>query len=382
MVIKRFINKESLFIGFIFLAVLASLRTLIVPLRGDELTYYKLAENILSGKYYLKEFPSTIAPVIPLVTAIFKLNMYPEVGIILNKLFNLLLVAWGFKYVYIIFRKIGLEKQVVLPIIALTAVNTVSISFFPSLYPEAMIFLGFWGFIYYSIKPINTKNLLLSLSFFTLLIFTRYVFVVLGLVLLIRYYEFLQANFINTKWKLVKYSIVFLLPVLLWGKYVYTIEKQNVSEISYFDRFKGESPILYNLNCGLGIEKHYEVSRVNGVPAFASLFVPITGYRNYIVSILLILSFIFGYITKLKSIEIKKIFYSIALVMLGYMFAGTGFSRYWLPMLPGFILGFYFLSLKLNIKTKWVIVVTYSIAFLYILNEARLNIKILTDYWG
>jgi hypothetical protein len=202
------------------------------------------------------------------------------------------------------------------------------------------------------------------------------------LILFVRYYEFLKLNSYKGKWELIKYSLIFLFPVLLWSKYIFNIEKQNVSEISYFDRFKGESPIIYNLKAGLGIEKHYEVSRVNGIPAFASLFVPITGYRNYFISIVLILSFIYGYITKIKSIEVQKIFYSIGLLMLGYMFSGTGFSRYWLPMLPGFLLGFYYLSIKLNIKTKWVILATYGIAFLYLINETRLNIKIFTDYWG
>ena len=382
MSLKQFKNKEALFIALIILVLLATCRTLIIPLKGDELTYFKLAENILDGKYFLNEYPSTIAPIIPIITALFTVNFNPELGVLFNKLFNLILVAGGFNYVYLIFRQIGVDKKIIRPIIVLTAINSVSISFFPSLYPEAMIFFGFWGFIYYSIQNVSSKNILITLCFFTLLIFTRYVFAVLGLILLIRYYEFSKSNFSKRLWKLIKYSLIFLIPVVLWSKYIYNIEKQNVSEISYFDRFKGESPIVYNLKAGLGIEKHFEVSRVNGIPAFASLFIPVTGFRSYPMSIVLILSFIFGYITMLKSLEVKKIFFAIVLVMVGYMFAGTGFSRYWLPMLPGFIFGFYFLIKKFNVKTQWVVIASYCIAFLYLINEVRLNIKILTDYWG
>ena len=37
--------------------------------------------------------------------------------------------------------------------------------------------------------------------------------------------------------KLIVYSFMLALPLLLWFKYVYNIEMQNLSEISYFDRF-------------------------------------------------------------------------------------------------------------------------------------------------
>ena len=364
----------------IFISAISSLRSLIVPLFGDEITYFKLSENILRGQYYLTNNPSTIAPINPLVFSFFKMSSYPVLGFILNKLFNIGLVAFGFRFIFLFLNKQNLNKSIVWLILALIATNPTSVAWFSTLYPEAIAFFLFWGFIHYSTEPPKSSNLIRMLLFFLLIVLTRYVYAVLGLIVLVNYYDYLKVNFKKYRTQLVKYSIIFLIPVLFWGKYILNVEQENLSEISYFKRFEIENPILYNIKCGLGLEKHHEVSRINGVPAFVSLFIPKIGIRNYLISILLILAFILGYILKHKNSALKKLFLSIILIMLGFLFAGTGFNRYWLILLPGFYLGYYFLWEKLNLKTTWFFYLAFSIALIYVVNDIRLDILVFNNY--
>jgi hypothetical protein len=289
-------------------------------------------------------------------------------------------VIFGFRYLFIFLNKQNLNKSIVWIIITLTAVNTTSVAWFSTLYPEAFAFFCFWGFVFYSSESPKSSNLVKLLLFFILLIFTRYVYAVLGLVVLVNYHEYLKTNFIKYRADIIKYSIVFLIPVLLWGKYIINVEKENLSGISYFKRFEIDNPILYNIKCGLGLEKHHEVDKINGIPAFVSLFIPKTGIRNYSISVLLILAFVFGYILKQKNLALKKLLLSITLIMLGFLFAGTGFNRYWLILLPGFYLGYYFLWERLNLKTTWFIYLSLGIALIFAINEIRLDILIFNNY--
>jgi hypothetical protein len=160
-------------------------------------------------------------------------------------------------------------------------------------------------------------------------------------------------------------------------KYVYNIETQNLSEISYYNRFKSDSPLLYNIKAGLGIIKHYEVSRVNGIPAFASLFIPITGFRSFFLSILMLFLILYGLFLKLSNPAIKFIILSITLTMIGFVLSGTGFSRYWLVLLPAFFLGFSLLGLKFGIKKYILIPLMIGVSFIYVLNEVRLDVLVL-----
>ena len=159
---------------------------------------------------------------------------------------------------------------------------------------------------------------------------------------------------------------------------MYQLEKEVDLGLSYFTRFKNDDS-FYNIKAGLGLIKHHEVARVNGIPAFTSLFVPITGFRNWISSIILIAMFAFGFITKMRYKNYNIIFLAILLVMLGLVFAGTGFSRYWLILLPGFLLGFYQLWNYLKLKDMYFIYISYAVSILYVLNELRLNYLILNS---
>ncbi len=197
---------------------------------------------------------------------------------------------------------------------------------------------------------------------------------------LFNFYRYYKASSRAQLQKLIKYSVLCTLPVLLWLKYVSNIEQNDLAELSYFSRFKAENPTLYNIKSGLGIIKHEEVNRINGIPAFASLFVPIDGFRNFILSIGLILAFVIGYFRKNNPLGAKLLITAISLTMLGLIFAGTGFSRYWLILLPGFILGYYFLASKFNIPDKWFVYTSYAICFVYIINEFRLDYLIINKY--
>ncbi|SFD02780.1 hypothetical protein [Algibacter pectinivorans] len=377
---KQIIIHKRFFIAIIIISVLSALRSLLIPVHADELTYSKLADNILLGQYYLVNNPSSIAPTIPFVFALFKIKTFPVLGIILNKIFNLCLVGFGFRFIALYLKQQNVSPIFIGGILALTAVNPNAVAWFSTLYPESLIFFGFWGFIYYVSRPPKQSYLIKILAFFILMVFTRYLYAVLGVVILLCYYDYLKENFKNYSLPIVTYSLIFLIPVILWAKYLLNIEEQNLSEISYFNRFKVGNPLLYNIKCGLGLEQHHEVDKINGIPAFASLFIPITGFRNYLISFILIFGFVCGLVKHLKRPAVSKLFISSMLIMLGFVFAGTGFSRYWLVLLPSFYLGYYYLFKLLNIRDKWIVYGSQLVSFIYILNEIRLDILIVNKY--
>lgn len=215
------------------------------------------------------------------------------------------------------------------------------------------------------------------IALFLLLSMTRHLYFLLGVIVTFNFYQYYIATNKQTIFQYIKYTFILVLPIIFWAKYVYNIEQNNLSEISYFNRFKPDNQLFYNVKAGLGLIKHDEVNRVNGIPAFISLFVPITGFRNYLLSAILIFAFIFGYFRNKRFLGINILITSILLTMLGLIIAGTGFSRYWLILLPGFLLGYYFLLSELNINDKWFIYLAQIVSFIYILNEVRLDFIIL-----
>lgn len=71
------------------------------------------------------------------------------------------------------------------------------------------------------------------------------------------------------------------------------------------------------------------------------------------------------------------LFTAILLIMAGLVFAGTGFSRYWLVLLPGFLLGFYLCFKKLHLKDSLFVLLAKLVAVIYVLNELRLDYVVL-----
>lgn len=380
MKIVQLIKDHKVFTIIITLSLISSLRSLLMPLIADETTYYSIASHILDGRYYQKTNPSTVSPIIPFILAFFKTSATPIIGITIHKLFHILLAVLGFKYLYRFLNTLKLNTNVILAIVALCVVNPIGITFFGRLYPESILLFCFWGFMYYSVAERTSSNFIKMIAFFLILTMTRYLYAVLGIIVLYNCYQYYKFSSKQTVLKLATYCVIFSIPILFWGKYIYNIEQNNLSEVSYFDRYKSESPLLYNIKAGLGIIKHNEVKNINGIPAFASLFVPIDGFRNFILSIGLILAFVIGYFRKNNPLGAMLLITAISLAMLGLIFAGTGFSRYWLILLPGFILGYYFLASKFNIPDKWFVYASYAISFVYIINEFRLDYLIINKY--
>lgn len=372
-----FIKKEKLFSFFFISIFILSLRNLFIPLQGDEITYFKISTNILNGRYYQTNQPSTVTPIIPFLMAFFSFSKYPFFGFALHKLFNISLTILGLRFCHQTLSKLNLDKSIVYSIVLLTTISSGFISFLPSLYPESIVFVSFWGYIYYLNEPKTLSNFKKLFSLFILLVLTRYLYAILGLLVLIYYYSF----FFNSKkyyFKIILLSLLLTSPLLFWFKYIYNIESQNLSEISYFNRFKvGENPLWYNIKCGLGLEKHHEVSRINGVPAFISLFVPITGVRNFFISLILLLAVFFGLFQKIKNTLVFNLLLAFSLIILGLILAGTGFSRYWLVLLPIIYLSYFYIFTKYFPNPKYFITITQILSIILILNEFRLSFLIL-----
>ena len=377
---KQLLKEEKIFVLIFALCFLSLLRNLFIPLQGDEITYDKIANNILMGKYFQTNYPTTIAPMIPFIVAFFKITAFPTLSIVLNKMFFILMTVFGFRFVYLFLKQLKVDPRIILAILALTAANPIGISFFGSMYPEAMVFFCFWGFLYYAIQKCTTGNFLKMLCMFLMLAMTRYLYLILGVIVLYNFYKFYETNNSVKFKKLLLYIIAFSLPIILWMKFVYNVEHNNLSEISYFNRFKTDNQFVYNVKAGLGIIKHHEVDKINGIPAFVSLFTPVTGLRSYIASLLLLAGFAYGYYRKNNPLGVKLLAFSIFLVMLGFILAGTGFSRYWLVLVPGYFLGYYFLAAKFNVKEKWIVMAAQVLCFIYIANELRLDVIILNRH--
>ncbi|MBZ9628917.1 hypothetical protein LB450_12450 [Psychroflexus sp. CAK1W] len=375
------LKKENIFWVIVILTLLSTIRTFIIPLQADELTYFNISENILNGKYYQINNPSTVSPIIPFIISLFKIPGYPQLSIFLVKLFQILITIAGFRYLILILKKIEIDEKIKVILLCLTIVNPIGITYYSNLYPASVIFFAFWGIIYYcSSNSYSRITLIKILVMFVILSLTRYLYLLMWIPISFYVYNYVKHNKIEFySFNFLKTFLIVIIPLMLWFKYVYNIESINESEISYFDRFKKDNFLVYSIKAGLGVIKHHEVSRINGLPAFASLFVPITGFRNFALSIILIVAFLFGFIFNKKK-AMRSMFYSTILIMLGLILAGTGFSRYWVTMLPAYYLGFYLAYNKLKFKDKYFVYCSYLLCFIYIINEFRLNYLIINKY--
>jgi len=378
-----YLKKDIIYLSVIILSFLSILRYLLIPLAADEITYFELAQNILKGTYYLNDQPSTVTPIIPFILSIFRALFGAKISVILMKCFFLVLTFFGFRFVYYFFKKQQLDIPIIASLIVLTLVNSNSIAWYMRLYPESILFFCFWGFLYYYDQEVTVENFKKVFFLFLLLLLTRYLYIVLGVFVLIYYYRCFQQQKVSRNinfLKIILYTIILLIPLFLWFRYVYITEQNQTIGISYFNRFKSDNIFIYNIKCGLGLLQHHEVSNINGIPAFISLFVPVTGLRNFPLSILLILLFIFGYIKRKKTLGVSTLFVAIILIMIGLIFAATGFSRYWLILLPGFYLGYYYAYKFLKLKDEWFVILAKIIAVFYVINELRLDYIILSRH--
>ncbi len=378
-----FLRKDKIFLFIFLITLLSYLRTVFIPLKGDEITYQELAQNILMGKYYFRGQPSTITPVIPFIISIFHISAFPSIGLAIAKLVHFTLALMGMRYIYLFLRNQNFDDKIIFSLLALTFANPISVSFFSSLFPEPILMFSFWGFIYFVTQPPKLSHLKFILFFFVLSLLTRYLYAVLLLPLGIYYLQLLFKRKQKTEkiFQLAFHTTLFVLISLTWFKYVYITENSQINQVSYFSRFEGESSFLTNVKSGLGLVKHPEVKRINGIPAFISLFIPKTGLRNFPVSLFLIVSFISGFLISKKSNGFYTLLTSTTLALIGLILAGTGFSRYWLILLPTFLIGYYFLFEKFKLKPDWFVIASKIICILYIINELRIDYIIIQKHF-
>ena len=379
---KQFLNSKYLIWCLLIISLISALRNLFFQLVSDEIQYAEIGKNIVTtGQFYLYGQPSTFTPTLPFLVSFFYIKSVPFISFTLVKLFNLLLMIIGLKYSFLFLKKLKLPSRIVILIIVLSAVNNATVVWSTAIYPEPILFCALWIFLYYVVEDIRTlRQVAYILVPFLILVITRYVYAVL--IPIVAYYilkyliQLYKDNNYKTIRNVILISFICLIPLLIWFKYVVLVEQENSLNVSYFTRFKNKD-IFYNLKAGLGLIKHEEVDKVNGIPAFISLFVPVTGIRNWIVSIILIISFSIGLLSRWEIKEYRILTICIFLVMLGLIFAGTGFSRYWLVLLPGFWVGFYLLFIQLKLKQIYFENMALILATLYIINELRLDYIIL-----
>jgi len=381
------LKQDKLILTCIIISLFSSLRILFLPLGGDEVTYAEVARNIMSrGWFAYQEMPTSLIPVMPVIMSAFYFEALPQNGFFLAKLLNFIWLWWAIKYMFLFFKNLQLPFMVVLTLVGLTLVNNNFVSMTLTLYPDMFIFSLFWMFLYRLSRPVTSlKSWVLLILPLMFLVLTRYVYAVFGLPVLFVFIKYVrelnQQKAYQTLRLLVLYTIICMIPLLYWFKYVYTVESVTDANLSYFNRFKNKS-FLYNFQAGLGFIQHEETKNVNGIPAFSSVFLPITGFRSWPLSIFLIVVFWFGYIFDWKKYFHSTIILIIILLMGGLAIAGTGFSRYWLPLIPLFLLGFYksFHLTKFD-DTFW-IKGAKVLMVIYTLNELRINWVVFQKYFS
>ncbi len=383
--IKRLTENKLIYISIFLMLVslLSSLRGLFTPLHGDEFTYVSLAESMVkNGEFVLNGSASTVIPIVPSIIACFHFFTSLETSIILSRALQFMIALIGLFYVYKSFKILKVTDKFVLPLLCLVAVNSNFIVGITKVYPDSILFCFLWILLFHLLKKEKglTSWFIIFMSC-AALVLTRYSYAVIGLPVLIELIRHLKRHGL---WRpqtviMILMIVVTSLPILLWVYYVSSIESEQVNGISYFNRFKNHG-LWYNVQAGLGFIQHHEVGKINGIPAFASLFIPITGLRTWFLSVpLLIVSLtgLFFYINTKNNLLLLV----AMLIMLSFVFAGTGFSRYWLPLLPVFIYSIYLLFRKLNVSTVWLTYGVILLSMIYVLNELRLNIMVYHKYF-
>jgi hypothetical protein len=128
------------------------------------------------------------------------------------------------------------------------------------------------------------------------------------------------------------------------------------------------------IKIGLGLRDQGN-GRVNGIPAIISLFIPKTGFREWITSLAILVTVLMGlFFSHAKKVD-NLLRFSLILLLLGLVFAATGFSRYWMPLLPIFWLGIYYFYRKFNPENKYFVYFSLVFITLYLANAVRLNLQ-------
>lgn len=377
---SKAINLNFKYILYFLLLVsfLLSLQNLFSPLVGDEKEYFSLARNILDeGKYYLYGTPNTYTPIVPGLIISTSIKGYPLIGIALARLFNILFAFGSMYFLNQVLIRTFIPVNIRYSILILTFTNNHFISFCSRLYPEAITIFLVWVFIYLFVRSFhkfNQFNWIGIILILSLLILTKYLYAVFGIFLCWIYFIQIKNN-LNYKEQLriIFKIIIGIIPLLIWFQYVINIESSVNSEHSYFKRFE-----LYTLSdrilLGLGLKQ--DGRRLNGIPAIISLFFPKTGVRDWYSSLFLLTFAFFGiFLASKKNFTVRVLTIALSLVMLGLIYSATGFSRYWLPLLPVFLLGFWFSFKYLKLKQNYFSFISVITSSLYLVIQLKFLIQ-------
>ncbi len=368
------------------IALVSCLRNIPVALTGDEITYFNIAQELANnGRFYHEGLPSMVSPVMPFIILVGTFFQPDESIIWIPKLIGFSFSLIGLNFLWRFLKAMAISDTNATCIVALTICNPVFIRFSASLYPDAIAFGLFWILIYMMTRIKKMKHLFIILLVAAMLVLTRYVFAVLLIPIVFVFYQNRQhlLKFAANKSNFIVYSVLITLttiPLFLWTEYILSFTGERSTTISYFSRYEQDG-LFGQIKTGLGFIKGEEVARVNGIPAFATVFLPITGFRSWFVSLAILIPIVIGWVLTWKQLLSKIIIISAFIILSGYVLAGTGFSRYWLGLIPIFIFGIFSFAKKMKFSDNKLYIATLIICSIYILNEIRLDILVIQRDW-
>ena len=382
-------HKNVLTCGVLFVFLL-SLKYYFLPIGGDELKYYELAQNIkYNGKYFYQDCPNTFIPTIPFLILLFDTPSNPMLGIVFAKLFVFAMLVVGLFYANKVFELALIDRLTINLILLGVMFNPHVIRWTVTLYPDIIAFGLFWFIIhrillYNSRKNISAQNWFILVLFMTILVLVKYVYVVLYFWVVYIWidkikYLFRFVGFRRTFISYMKHNIAImfaLIPLVIWIQYLIGVDFGSGANESGFSQFKntGENVLIRNLKKGLGFIP-MENGKFNGIPAFINNFIPKVNLRDWYLSVFSLFIVLYGLIINVlrkTNRTYAVLLITLFLVMLSFIVSGTGFSRYWLPLFPIFYLGIretFKLFLKHDTMFTYFVVIGI---FFYILNEIRL----------
>ena len=385
---KTLTHKNILLYGAISVIIL-SLKYYLLPLDGDEIKYYELAQNIkYKGQYFYQDYPNTFIPSIPFLIVLLDIPAYPLLGVFLSRLFVFAMLFVGIYYAKKVFQLGLIDQPIINAILLVVMFNAQVIHWSVVLYPDIIAFGLFWFILYQVLlcqmsDSITSQNWFLLVLSISTLVLVKYVYGVLFLWVFLIWFKKIKTSlsfngFTKTFNLYKKHNIAIIigvLPLIFWLQYLMGVDfgaEANESGFSQFDS-TGENVLIRNIKKGLGVMP-MENGKFNGIPAFINNFIPKTDLRDWSTSLLCLLIVLYGLITNViqKRNKTNVLLSTLLLVMLGFIISGTGFSRYWLPLFPIFYLGIRETLRGVFNKDKVFVYFVFISIFFYTLNEIRL----------
>jgi hypothetical protein len=388
--LSKILSHKNILLYGVISVIILSFKYYLLPLDGDEIKYYELAQNIkYKGQYFYQDYPNTFIPSIPFLIVLLDIPAYPLLGIFLSRLFVFAMLLVGIYYAKKVFELSLMDQPVINAILLGVMFNAQIIHWSVVLYPDIIAFGLLWFILhrillYHMSENITSQNWLILVLSISILVLVKYVYGVLFLWVVLIWWEKIKTScnligFTKTFKLYKKHNIAIIigvLPLIIWLQYLMGVDFGTEANESGFSQFNssGENVLIRNIKKGLGIMP-MENGRFNGIPAFINNFIPKNHLRDWLTSVFCLFLVFYGLIfngikkpNKINTVLLSTLF----LVMSAFILSGTGFSRYWLPLFPIFYFGIReTLRVFFNKDSVFVYFVFISIIF-YTLNEIRL----------